>query len=122
MGTEADKATIERVMRENEYLMARVIESDLLLREALDRLNETIITLAAAGSIGLLNAEELAEQLKVGKGTIYQLARTNRIPVVRFSDDCLRFDPVAIRHWLNQEGWKAINAKGKDKGLHAVKE
>ena len=49
----------------------------------------------------LLSVSEVAEVLKLSVGTIYHLVSQKRIPVVRLSARCIRFDRRTISAWLD---------------------
>jgi excisionase family DNA binding protein len=49
---------------------------------------------------GLIRAAEAAELLGVETRTIYNWVAANRIPVVRLSPRTIRFDPEALRSWI----------------------
>lgn len=52
----------------------------------------------------ILIADEVAELLRVDKQRVYELVRTNRIPVIRIGDRQYRFAADAINRWLNGGG------------------
>ena len=55
---------------------------------------------SAAGR--LLTPDEVASRLSVSKRTVYRLAATGQIPVVRMSRKLLRFDPEKVEKWINE--------------------
>jgi excisionase family DNA binding protein len=61
----------------------------------------------------ILVADEVAELLRVDKQRIYELVRTQRIPVIRVGDRQYRFSRIAIAHWLEQGG-NSDQASGKE--------
>lgn len=48
----------------------------------------------------LLTAEELARLLKVSPKTVYRLAWSGGLPVIRISPKCVRFRSAAVEAWL----------------------
>ena len=48
----------------------------------------------------LLNYEEAAEFLGVQRGTLYAWVSLRRVPHVRFSARCVRFDAAELRAWV----------------------
>jgi excisionase family DNA binding protein len=61
----------------------------------------------------ILVADELAELLRVDKQRIYELARTNRIPVIRLGDRQYRFSAQEIQRWLAEGGSQKEDARSK---------
>jgi len=51
----------------------------------------------------LWDAEEVARFLGLAVGTIYHLVSQQRIPFVRLSARCLRFQPRAIDAWVEEK-------------------
>jgi excisionase family DNA binding protein len=51
----------------------------------------------------ILVADEVAELLRVDKQRVYELVRTNRIPVIRLGERQYRFSTQAIYQWLGME-------------------
>jgi excisionase family DNA binding protein len=51
----------------------------------------------------LWNVNEVAEFLGLSVGTIYHLASQGRIPCVRLSARCLKFQPEEIMQWVKQK-------------------
>jgi excisionase family DNA binding protein len=49
----------------------------------------------------ILVADEVAEILRVDKQRVYELVRTNRIPVIRLGARQYRFSAAAINRMLN---------------------
>jgi excisionase family DNA binding protein len=54
----------------------------------------------------LWNVEEVAEFLGLSVGTIYHLVSERRIPFVRLSARCLRFQMDVILAWIDQKAEK----------------
>lgn len=52
----------------------------------------------------ILIAEEVAELLRVDKQRIYELVRTNQIPVIRLGERQYRFSAEAIENFLSEGG------------------
>ena len=52
----------------------------------------------------ILVADEVAEMLRVDRQRVYELARTNAIPVIRLGERQYRFDAEAIRQWIERGG------------------
>jgi len=50
----------------------------------------------------LWNVKEVAEYLNLACGSIYQLLSQKRLPCVRLSARCVRFDPRQIEEWVAQ--------------------
>jgi predicted DNA-binding transcriptional regulator AlpA len=51
----------------------------------------------------LWNVEEVANFLGLAIGSVYHLVSQGRIPCVRLSARCLRFDPDVIAVWLQEK-------------------
>jgi excisionase family DNA binding protein len=49
------------------------------------------------------NVKEVADFLGLSVGTIYHMVSQKRLPCVRYSARCLRFDPCAIEEWVAQQ-------------------
>jgi excisionase family DNA binding protein len=58
----------------------------------------------------LLVASEVAEILRVDKQRIYELVRTNQIPVIRLSERQYRFSAQAIEEFLHNGGTRKEDA------------
>ena len=54
----------------------------------------------------VLVASEVAEILRVDKQRVYELVRTNRIPVIRLGERQYRFSSQDIQRWLAEGGSK----------------
>lgn len=52
----------------------------------------------------ILVADEVAELLRVDKQRVYELARTNQIPVIRLGERQYRFSAQAIEQFLHGGG------------------
>ena len=52
----------------------------------------------------ILVATEVAKLLRVDKQRVYELARTNQIPVIRLGERQYRFSAQAIERFLNGGG------------------
>ena len=52
----------------------------------------------------ILVADEVAELLRVDKQRIYELVRTNQIPVIRLGERQYRFSTQAIENFLHGGG------------------
>lgn len=52
----------------------------------------------------LLIAKEVAELLRVDKQRVYELVRTEQIPVIRVGERQYRFSADAVERWLNDGG------------------
>lgn len=65
----------------------------------------------------LLVVEEVAALLRVDKQRVYELIRTNRIPVIRLGVRQYRFSQEEINRWLVSGGAAAQAEKGKQEGL-----
>ncbi len=50
----------------------------------------------------LMDVREVAELLKLAPGTIYHLVSARRLPCVRLSARCLRFQMSAIRRYIDE--------------------
>jgi excisionase family DNA binding protein len=87
--------------------MARVIEVETELRDALYELRQTFSGLHALEKIRLLKATELAELFQVSQDRIYELVRTQGLPRVFLGSHQYRFDPIAVGRWLD-EGGRAV--------------
>jgi excisionase family DNA binding protein len=54
----------------------------------------------------LWGVKEVAEYLGLSVGTIYQFLSANRLPCVRISARCVKFDPAAIEEWVSMRSEK----------------
>jgi excisionase family DNA binding protein len=61
----------------------------------------------------LMTISELADLLSTSKSTIYQSVYHRRIPCVKINKKTLRFDPAAIRAWLESKSRPAIEREPK---------
>ncbi len=52
----------------------------------------------------ILVAEEVAELLRIDKQRVYELVRTNQIPVIRLGERQYRFSAQAIEQFLHGGG------------------
>ena len=50
----------------------------------------------------LWRVDEVAEFLGLAVGTVYHLLSQKRLPCVRISGRCVRFDPEQIEEWVAQ--------------------
>ena len=48
----------------------------------------------------LWTVKEVAEYLNLAVGSVYQLLSQKRLPCVRLSARCVRFDPRQIEAWI----------------------
>jgi excisionase family DNA binding protein len=62
----------------------------------------------------ILVVDEVAELLRVDRQRIYELVRTNQLPVIRLGQRQYRFDSDAIHRWLNAGGSRETEASGED--------
>lgn len=106
--SEQVKAERDRLKLEQDYLMGRVIETNLNLQTVLAEIRETFSGLQALEKIKLLKASELAELFQVSDNRIYELVRTRGLPAIPLGDHQLRFDPIAVRRWLDEGGRELI--------------
>jgi excisionase family DNA binding protein len=61
----------------------------------------------------LMTIGELARLLGLTETAIYQAVYHKRMPAVKISKKCLRFDPVEIREWLNKKKTQAVEPEPK---------
>ncbi len=52
----------------------------------------------------ILIVDEVAELLRVDKQRIYELVRSNQLPVIRLGERQYRFDAIAIEKWIKNGG------------------
>lgn len=109
--SEQVEAERDRLKLEQDYLMSRVIETNLNLQTVLAELRETFSGLQALEKIKLLKAGELAELFQVSDNRIYELVRTRGLPAIPLGDHQLRFDPIAVRRWLDEGGRELIEGE-----------
>jgi excisionase family DNA binding protein len=65
----------------------------------------------------ILIADEVAEILRVDRQRIYELVRTNQLPVIRLGERQYRFSRTAIENFLNGGGTqKSIEANTQNNG------
>lgn len=50
----------------------------------------------------LWDVDQVAEYLRLAPGTIYHFLSEHKLPCVRISARCVRFDPKAIEEWVAQ--------------------
>lgn len=100
----------DRLRHENTYLMARVIEVETELRDVLLDLRQTFAGLHALESIKLLKASELAKSFQVSTDRVFELVRAHGLPSISFGTHQVRFDPIAVRKWLDDGGRLALDA------------
>ena len=50
----------------------------------------------------LWTVNEVAEFLNLAVGSVYQLLSQHRLPCIRISNRCVRFDPRQIEEWVAQ--------------------
>ena len=112
--SEQVKAERDRLKLEKDYLMSRVIETNLNLQSVLAELRETFSGLQALEKIKLLKASELAELFQVSDNRIYELVRTRGLPAIPLGDHQLRFDPIAVRRWLDEGGRELIGSESNE--------
>lgn len=62
----------------------------------------TNFTTAPASNGRLLTADDVSEILRVPRSTVYELARTRRIPFLKVGRRTL-FDPQLLREWIAQQ-------------------
>lgn len=113
----------DRLKHENTYLMARVIEVETELRDALYELRQTFSGLHALENIKLLKASELAKSFQVSTDRVYELVRSHGLPAIAFGSHQVRFDPIAVRRWLDEGGCSALEVMDGpelEKSLRAV--
>ena len=113
----------DRLRHENAYLLARVIEVETELRDALHELRQAFVGLHALESIKLLKAGELAKVFQVSTDRVYELVRTQRLPAISLGSHQVRFDPIAVRRWLDEGGRSslaALEGSEPEKGLRVV--
>ncbi len=120
--SDREQAERDRLKHENSYLMSRVIEMDVELKSVLSELKETFSGLQALDKIKLLKAAELAEMFQVSVNRIYELVRTRRLPTLSLGHHQLRFDPVAIRRWLDEGGREIIGGETEARGESFLRE
>ena len=59
----------------------------------------------------ILIAEEAAQLLRVSKQRLYELSRTNQIPVIRLGQRQFRYSKSALEKWLENGGNTKSTAK-----------
>jgi excisionase family DNA binding protein len=50
----------------------------------------------------LWDVNEVADFLGLAVGSVYQMLSAKRLPCIRISARCVRFDPKAIEEWVAQ--------------------
>ncbi len=60
----------------------------------------------------LLGYEEAASLLGVKKGTMYAWVHQNRVPHIRLSQRCVRFDRAELEAWVEERRVKATRGRG----------
>jgi excisionase family DNA binding protein len=61
----------------------------------------------------LLGVREVAELLGLSVGSVYHLVSQKRIPVVKLSARCVRFDKVALEAWIAEMAVPADSTEPK---------
>lgn len=84
-------------------LMAKTIEH-----------NQTRSGAAEASQIQLLNTDEAAARLGIGKRTIQELTASRKLAFIKFGRN-VRFDPADLAAFTEKNRVKAIGWKGGDK-------
>ena len=59
----------------------------------------------------ILVADEVAEILRVNRQRVYELVRTDQIPVIRLGERQYRFSAQAIYKWLGVDGRREVEEK-----------
>jgi len=62
----------------------------------------------------ILVVDEVAELLRVDRQRIYELVRTNQLPVIRLGQRQYRFDSGAIHRWLDSGGNREAEVPKED--------
>lgn len=66
---------------------------------------------------GLLTIGEIADYLRISEKTLYKWSSQGRIPCIKFSNRCVRFDIEKVRDWyasMEQKGRKTKRVKVAD--------
>ena len=63
--------------------------------------------------MNLLDYTEAAELLGVQRGTLYAWVSQRRVPHVRFSPRCVRFDKAELQRWVEGQRAKPGAARGR---------
>ena len=58
----------------------------------------------------LLNISEAAEYLGVAEKTLYHWVSQRKIPFVKLSHKVLRFDPIRINEWVEENTVETVSA------------
>jgi excisionase family DNA binding protein len=61
----------------------------------------------------LLTYAAAADFLGIKRGTLYAWVHEGRIPHVRFSERCVRFDRAELEAWVEKRRVKATHATGR---------
>lgn len=61
----------------------------------------------------LLTADQVAARFQVSPKTVYNWARTGRIPAIRPSPGCVRFDPEAVEAFASAASAPQRTARDK---------
>ena len=104
VSSEQEQAERDRLRSENQYLLSRFVETHVELKATLVELAEALSGLQSLEKVTLMKAKELANRFQVSENRVYELVRTQGLPVVVLGDHQYRFDPVAVRRWLDQRG------------------
>ncbi|MGD0089095.1 MAG: helix-turn-helix domain-containing protein [Planctomycetota bacterium] len=72
----------------------------------------------------LLSARQLADHIGVSTGTILGWVEQRGLPSIRLSKRTIRFDPVAVEHWLREHHAEppASTPCGTDGNRHGSKQ
>jgi excisionase family DNA binding protein len=60
----------------------------------------------------LMNVNEVAALLGLAPGTVYHLVSEKRLPCVRLSRRCLRFQPSAIEEYIRRRAQTILQGQG----------
>ena len=58
----------------------------------------------------LITYEQVSKMLGLAKGTVYALVHQNRIPHIRLGRRLVRFDPTALREFVDEHRVEARDA------------
>jgi len=102
------------------FIIAELIRTQAELRETMAALTATVSGLQALEKIRLLKANELAELFQVSGNRIYELVRTRSLPSISLGDHQMRFDPIAVRRWLDEGDCEVVqDGAGESKPVSA---
>jgi excisionase family DNA binding protein len=80
-------------------------QADVLQAKIHANTRQPVISIGASNMDQMMTPEEVATLLNISKSTLCRITKTGRIPHVRISERCVRYDRAAIDAW--RQSWQA---------------